>query len=136
MSLPPSHQKQNLVFVVEDEGHIQRLLRIILEKNGYTVESAETGEEAVAILEQGLEPDLVLLDIVMPGIDGIEVLEKIRRMDKVKQVKVILLTSMSQQDIVIKGAKLGVKDFIAKPFQPKEFMRRISPILPVKDQKD
>ncbi|MDD9951326.1 MAG: response regulator [Zetaproteobacteria bacterium] len=127
-----SHEEQlnNRILVVEDEAHIQRLLRIILEKHGYHVESAETGEEAVAVLQTGPRPNLILLDIMMPGMDGIEVLEKIREMKPLREVDVVMLTSMSQQDMVIKGARLGVKDFIAKPFQPKEFIRRISPILP------
>lgn len=114
------------VLVVEDEIHIQRLIKLVLEKNGFTVDAVGTGEDALNFLNTADPlPDLVLLDILMPGIDGLSVLRAIKANNNHKGIPVVMLTALAQEQVVLQGIKLGAKDYIRKPFHPTELVKRL-----------
>ena len=114
------------ILIVEDELHIQKLVKIILEKNSYQVSTASSGEEALEKLEvEKINPDLVLLDIMMPGIDGLQVLKKMKSNELTKNIMVVMLTALSQENVVIQGIKSGAKGYIRKPFHPKDLVERV-----------
>jgi two-component system phosphate regulon response regulator PhoB len=123
------------ILIVEDEIHIQRLITMMLERDGYVVETVSSGEEGLTKLYSGTTlPDLVLLDIMMPGIDGIAVLRAIKANSRTKAVPVVMLTALAEEGIIIQGAKLGIKDYIRKPFHPQELVERVRKNLePVKN---
>ena len=114
------------ILVVEDEIHIQRLIKLVLEKHAYVVESVGTGEDALEYLLKHEKPDLILLDIMMPGIDGLQVLRKIKGNADHRDIPVVMLTALAQENVVIQGIKLGAKDYIRKPFHPAELVKRLS----------
>jgi len=119
-----------MVLVVEDEVHIQRLIKLVLEKSGYVVELANTGEEALERLKKAPAPSLILLDILMPGIDGLSVLKAIRAQASIREVPVVMLTALAQENVVLQGIKLGANDYIRKPFNPAELVKRLGKHLP------
>ena len=116
------------ILVVEDEVHIQRLLQMVLEKAGYEVHLASNGEDGLKKVAE-ISPDLVLLDIMMPGIDGMQVLRSMKSSGATKDIPVIMLTALAQENMVVQGAQLGVKDYLRKPFHPKKLLERVAKIL-------
>lgn len=119
------------ILVVEDEVHIQRLTRVVLEKSGHTVSCASSGEDALKLLEAPSAeiPDLILLDIMMAGIDGLQVLRTIKQAPHTNKIPVIMLTAIAQESVVLKGVQLGAKDYIRKPFHPTDLLDRINRLL-------
>mgnify|MGYP003536855358 FL=1 len=113
------------VLIVDDEDRIRRLLKMYLEREGYTVEEAENGEEAVA---KAFEKDYhcILLDIMMPEKDGLEVCAEIREK---KMTPIILLTAKGEEANRVQGFELGADDYIVKPFSPREVVLRVKAIL-------
>jgi DNA-binding response OmpR family regulator len=119
------------VLVVEDEIHIQKLIKLILEKNKFEVDTVGSGEDALKYLDSAeKKPDLVLLDIMMPGIDGLQVLRTVKANSALKHIPVVMLTALAQESVVLQGIKLGAKDYIRKPFHPGELAKRIAKHLP------
>jgi DNA-binding response OmpR family regulator len=116
--------KQN-IFIVEDERPIARVLQVYLQQAGYEVELAADGEAALEAFAQN-RYDLVLLDLMLPGIDGWTVLEEIR---KQSSCPVIMLTASGAVKDRIKGFKQGADDYIPKPFDPEEVLARIQAVL-------
>lgn len=110
------------VLIADDESEIRRLLRLYLEKDGYQVIEAEDGLQAAKLITEK-EFDLVLLDIMMPGMDGYQVLRKIRERSN---IPVMILSAKSQDVDKILGLDLGADDYLAKPFNPLEAMARIN----------
>jgi two-component system response regulator AtoC len=106
------------ILLVDDEPGMLRYIKTLLEVDDYKVETATTGEEALALVEKGLQPDLVLLDVLMPGIDGLETLEQLRRARP--GVKVVMLSCVSDTRKVVHAMKLGAQDYLTKPFQKAE----------------
>jgi len=117
------------ILIVDDEEHILELLRYNLEINSYKVEQADTGEKALEILEKDSSIDLVVLDWMLPGIDGIEVLKRIKLNPKLKQKPVIMLTAKSDEFDTVLGLELGADDYLSKPFSIRELLARIKVIL-------
>jgi len=111
------------ILLVDDEPGMLRYIRTLLEVDDYKVETATTGEEALQHLEKGLLPDLVLLDVLMPGIDGIETLEKLRQ--KRPGLKVVMLSCVNDTRKVVQAMRLGAQDYLTKPFQKAELDRVI-----------
>lgn len=114
------------ILVVEDEVHIQRLIQLVLEKHGHKVEAVSSGEDALKRLSELPKPDLVLLDILMPGIDGLTVLRTMKANAAMKDLPVVMLTALAQENVVLQGIKLGAKDYVRKPFHPTELVKRLS----------
>jgi DNA-binding NtrC family response regulator len=106
------------ILLVDDEPGMLRYIRTLLEVEEYKVETATTGEEALLAIEKGLVPDLVLLDVLMPGIDGLETLEKLRQARP--NIKVVMLSCVSDTRKVVQAMKLGAQDYLTKPFQKAE----------------
>jgi DNA-binding response OmpR family regulator len=113
------------VLVVEDDRNIAQLLQIYLEKEGYAVTIAEDGNQGLAKF-QAIKPDLVLLDVMMPGMDGWAVCKAIRTES---QVPIIMLTAKSQTDDKVQGLRAGADDYVTKPFEMKEVLARIEAVL-------
>src|SRR5205807_5393418 len=106
------------ILLVDDEPGMQRYIRTLLEIDDHQVESASTGEEALQKVENGLEPNLVLLDLLMPGIDGLEPLEGLRKLQP--NIKVVMLSCVNDTKKVVQAIRLGAVDYITKPFQKAE----------------
>jgi DNA-binding response OmpR family regulator len=113
------------VLVVDDEPHIRDVLRGYLEADGFAVSEAADGEAAVRQLHQDA-PDLVLLDVMLPGIDGLEVLRQVRTFS---DVYVILVTARAEEVDKLVGLGVGADDYVTKPFSPREVAARVKAVL-------
>lgn len=116
------------ILVVDDEEHILELIEYNLMLDGFSVLKATNGEKALALLQKE-QVDLVLLDVMMEGLDGFEVLKRIRRMENLADLPVILLTAKSEEGDKVQGLELGADDYIAKPFSLRELTARIKAVL-------
>jgi DNA-binding response OmpR family regulator len=112
------------ILVVDDEERMVRFIRMNLEHDGFQVAEAHNGKEAIDKMRD--TPDLVLLDVMMPDIDGFEVLETIRQ---VSSVPIIMLTAKGEEDDRVRGLELGADDYITKPFSPRELVSRVKAVL-------
>ncbi|NGQ94624.1 response regulator transcription factor [Brevibacillus sp. SYP-B805] len=113
------------ILVVDDEERIRRLLRMYLERENFEIEEAEDGEQAVAIaLEEDF--DIILLDIMLPGMDGMEVCQRIREH---KATPIIMLTAKGEETNRVHGFEAGADDYVVKPFSPREVVYRVKAIL-------
>jgi class 3 adenylate cyclase len=126
---------QAKVLVVDDTPHNVKLLTDLLGVKGYAVASAATGEEALAKLA-GEKPDLVLLDIMMPGLSGYEVCQRIRANPETALLPVVLVTSLDPQQERVKGIEAGADDFLSKPINQPELFARVRSLLRVKSLQD
>src|SRR5436305_4009564 len=106
------------ILLVDDEPGMQRYIKTLIEIDDHHVETASTGEQAVELVQNGMEPNLVLLDLLMPGIDGLETLEKLRKLQP--NVKVVMLSCVNDTKKVVQAIRLGAVDYITKPFQKAE----------------
>ena len=106
------------ILLVDDEPGMLRYIRTLLEVDDHKVETATTGEEAIEKMQKGLKPDLVLLDLLMPGIDGLQTLEQLRQIQP--GVKVVMLSCVSDTRKVVQAIRLGAQDYLTKPFQKAE----------------
>ncbi len=109
-----------------------RYIRTLLEVDGHKVETASTGEEAVERIQKGMHPDLVLLDLLMPGIDGLQTLEQIRQIQS--GIKVVMLSCVSDTRKVVQAIRLGAQDYLTKPFQKAELDKVIDQCLGTNQQ--
>ncbi|GIP37508.1 transcriptional regulatory protein ResD [Paenibacillus sp. J31TS4] len=113
------------ILVVDDEERIRRLLRMYLEKEGYEIEEAENGEMALQ-KATAQDFDLILLDLMLPGMDGIEVCTRLRQS---KATPVIMLTAKGEEANRVQGFEVGADDYVVKPFSPREVIYRVKAIL-------
>lgn len=113
------------ILVVDDEERIRRLLKMYLEKENYIIEEAEDGETA---LRKALEKDydLILLDVMLPGMDGVEMCQRLRQ---TKSTPVIMLTAKGEETNRVSGFEVGADDYVVKPFSPREVIYRVKAIL-------
>ncbi len=123
------------ILVVEDEKDIARMLEYNLEKEGFRVLSASDGEDALDLAGRE-RPDLVILDLMLPGIDGLEVCKTLKGESKTSLIPVIMLTAKSQESDKIVGLELGADDYVTKPFSPRELIARIKAVLRRIKEKD
>ena len=117
------------VLVVEDNSIIVTLLRHLLERRGYVVETAVDGREALARL-QGEPPGLVLLDVMLPYTDGFEIIRQMRSIPSWSSVPVIMLTAKAQERNVVRALDAGANDYVIKPFKPEELAARVRRFFP------
>ncbi len=122
------HRMTHHVLVVDDEPDITALVAYHLAKAGYQVTTAANGPEAIRVAEEQA-PDLVVLDLMLPGLSGYEVLESLRRRPETQDVGVILLTARKEEADRIKGLSLGADDYLMKPFSPPELVLRVGAVL-------
>ena len=116
------------VLVVEDEEDIMEVIRFNLEKEGYEVHQALSGEKALQVIENNL-PSLVLLDLMLPGINGIDLCRIFKQNDRTKAIPVIMLTAKSEDADIVAGLEMGAEDYITKPFSPRVLVARVRTIL-------
>ena len=117
--------EKKLILIVDDEPRMIKFIRLNLELEGYRVSEASNGLEALDKVRKEL-PDLVLLDVMMPEMDGFEALERIR---EVSNVPVIMLTVKAEEEDKVRGLELGADDYVTKPFSPRELSSRIKAVL-------
>ncbi|WP_296969217.1 response regulator [Tepidanaerobacter sp. EBM-38] len=115
------------ILIVDDAAFMRMMIKDILTKNGYEVSGeAENGVVAVKMYDE-LKPDLVIMDITMPEMDGIEAVKKIKAMDS--SAKIIMCSAMGQQAMVIDAIQAGARDFVVKPFQPERVIEAVKKAL-------
>nr|WP_285890531.1 response regulator transcription factor [Halalkalibacter oceani] len=112
--------------IVDDEIKMQTLISLCIKSAEFKVEKASTGEEAIQLLEMQAF-NLILLDIMMPGMDGFEVLKQVKQ--KEITVPVIILSALGETDQIVEGLNLGAYDYVTKPFEPKELVARVHSVL-------
>ena len=116
------------ILIIEDEIDIANLVGFNFERNGYSVDIAHDGREGLEKILKN-QPDLVILDLMLPEIDGYKILKKMQRDTRSHSIPVIMLTAKSQIDDRLKGLELGADDYITKPFSPKELILRAQALL-------
>jgi len=119
---------QLTVLTIDDEEHILELLKYNLEKNGFNVVQALSGEEGLKLLET-TKVDLIILDLMLPGIDGLDVLRRIRATRELLDIPVIMLTAKSEEIDTVLGLEMGADDYISKPFGSHELTARIKAVV-------
>jgi two-component system, OmpR family, alkaline phosphatase synthesis response regulator PhoP len=126
-SLGEKMDQKKKVLIVEDEKKLMKLITFHLVTSGYDVLCADDGLEALEICEAG--PDLIILDILLPGLDGWEVCRRLRQNPRTKHIPVIVLTALAEVKDKLKGFELGADDYVTKPFSPRELLVRIKRVL-------
>jgi len=116
------------ILVVDDEKDILELVRYSLDRNGYQIEMAISGEGALAKTRRKI-PDLIILDLMLPGIDGLEVCRRLKSDGKTERVPIIMLTAKSEEADVVTGLELGAEDYVTKPFSPRVLIARVRRLL-------
>jgi len=117
-----------LVLAADDDQLIRELIQFRLERSGYEVVTASDGDEALRLARERL-PDLAVLDVMMPGLDGYEVTRQLRADEATSRIPVILLTARVQEADVAQGFEAGADDYLTKPFSPQELRARVQAIL-------
>jgi two-component system phosphate regulon response regulator PhoB len=117
-----------LVLIVEDEAALMTMLRYNLEKQGFRVEEAGDGEEALARINE-LKPDMVLLDWMLPHLSGIEVCRQIRRRPATRELPVIMITARSEDQDAVRGLNTGADDYVTKPFSTEALVARMRALM-------
>jgi two-component system alkaline phosphatase synthesis response regulator PhoP len=118
------------ILIVEDEESIQRVARAYLEQEGFRVLQAENGNDVLDMVRQN-EPDLVILDLMLPGMDGMEVAARLRQES---EIFILILTARSEEADRVAGLRIGADDYMTKPFSPRELVARVQAILRRKRQ--
>jgi two-component system alkaline phosphatase synthesis response regulator PhoP len=116
------------ILVVEDEEDVLELVRYNLGKNGYKVETAMSGEEALQKAMR-INPDLILLDLMLPTVDGLEVCRKVKNDPRTQHVPVVMLTAKGEEADIVTGLEMGADDYVTKPFSPRVLMARVKAVL-------
>lgn len=124
-----------LILITDDNARNLQVLGKMIKNEGYNVAAVTSGEEALDFVDKRL-PDLILLDIMMPGIDGYEVCERLKENETTKEIPVIFISALDQQENKLKGFEMGGIDFVTKPFQEQEVLARIKTHLELKTAKE
>jgi two-component system alkaline phosphatase synthesis response regulator PhoP len=116
------------ILVADDEPALLRLLEFVLGRRGYIIQGVTNGNAAIEVLKTE-SPDLVILDVMMPGLDGYEVLTFIRETPRLEGLPVVMLTARAQLDDIQRGLTLGADAYLAKPFDPEELLSVVESLL-------
>jgi len=116
------------ILIVEDEKDIREMVRYNLQKEGYTASVAQNGYDGVSLAKKE-RPDLVILDLMLPDIDGFEVCRLLKKNEITNQIPIIMLTAKSREADRVAGLELGADDYVTKPFSPRELVARIRAVL-------
>lgn len=116
------------ILVVEDEENIQELIQYNLAKEGYQVSCVPSGEKGLEAARSG-NPDLVLLDLMLPGLDGLDVCKELKRDAATQGIAVIMVTAKGDETDIVTGLELGADDYVVKPFSPKVLLSRVKAVL-------
>jgi two-component system phosphate regulon response regulator PhoB len=123
------------VLIVEDEEHIQELVTYNLNREGYQTRGVTSGEEAL-VATRSDKPDLVLLDLMLPGLDGLEICRRLKAGPDTQHIPIIMLTAKGEESDIVVGLELGADDYVTKPFSPKILMARIHAVLRRKSREE
>ena len=123
------------ILIVDDEEDILELLRYNLTKDGYNLIEARTGEEALRLAVEA-NPQLMILDLMLPGIDGLEVCRRLKNNPATKGIQIIMLTAKSDEADIVVGLEFGADDYIVKPFSPRVLNARVKAVLRRPQEKD
>lgn len=115
----------SLIFIVDDDPDVRDLVEYKLVQNGHDVLCATNGQDALRLVPEVM-PELLLLDVMMPGISGFDVLETLRADESTRALPIIMLTAKAQEADTDRGFTLGANDYVLKPFSPRELMSRVS----------
>ncbi|MBA3010988.1 MAG: response regulator transcription factor [Proteobacteria bacterium] len=116
------------ILIVDDEEDIIELIKYNLKNEGYAILTAMTGEAAIKTAKHS-RPDLIVLDLMLPGIDGLEVTRHLKKNDDTMDIPIVMVTAKGEESDVVTGLELGANDYLSKPFSPKELIARIRAIL-------
>jgi len=116
------------ILIIEDEEDIIELVKYNLEKEGFKVHSAEDGEEGMRVANN-LKPDLIILDLMLPAIDGLEVAKRMKKSDILSHIPIVMLTAKGEETDIVVGLEVGADDYIVKPFSPKILISRVKSVL-------
>ena len=123
------------ILIVDDEEDILELIRYNLDKEGFDVVCAENGEKCLDLVASH-SPELIVLDLMLPGIDGLDVCKKLKNNPKTQFIPIIMLTAKSTESDIVVGLELGADDYVIKPFSPRVLIARIKSVLRRNDQTD
>lgn len=123
------------ILIIEDDEDIQELLRFNLSKEGYRVSGAFTGTEGITKAKEG-KPDLIILDRMLPGMEGLDVCKELKRTPELVNTPIIMLTAKGEDSDVVAGLELGADDYVTKPFSPKVLIARIRSVLRRQESED
>jgi DNA-binding response OmpR family regulator len=126
--IEPAPERRPLVLVADDDEDILTLVAFRLERSGCDVVKARNGDEALRLAGE-LVPDLAVLDVMMPGLDGYEVTRALRRADRTRELPVILLTARAEEADVARGMAAGADDYVRKPFDARDLRERVERLL-------
>jgi two-component system alkaline phosphatase synthesis response regulator PhoP len=126
--IPMTKKAKGLILAIDDEPDILEMLKFNVEREGYTFVPAESGESAIEKLES-VQPSLILLDLMLPGQDGLEIAKTIRGNNKTAHIPIIMLTAKKEESDEVIGLELGADDYVAKPFSPRVLLARIKNVL-------
>lgn len=116
------------ILIIEDEEDIRELVRYNLKREKFTILEAETGEEGLLSAERD-QPDLILLDLMLPGKDGMQVCRELKQNDRTRGIPVVMMTAKGEESDIVAGLELGAEDYIVKPFSPKVLVARVKAVL-------
>jgi two-component system alkaline phosphatase synthesis response regulator PhoP len=126
--IKPPHMQEDVILVIEDEEDIRELIRYNLVKEGYVVLTANSGEEGLRTA-RAVKPKLVVLDLMLPGIDGLQLCREMKSDAVLRDIPVVMVTARGEEHDVVSGLELGADDYISKPFSPKVLLARIKTVL-------
>jgi two-component system phosphate regulon response regulator PhoB len=127
-SAKPAAMTRERILVVDDEEDLLELVNYNLSKEGYRVRCVATGEEALAEARQTL-PDLIVLDLLLPAVDGLEVCRRLKADSRTQHIPIIMLTAKGEESDMVAGLELGADDYITKPFSPRVLLARVKTVL-------
>ena len=120
--------KKELIVVVEDEADIREVLVYNLKREGYRVVSAPDGEQGLKMIQEKI-PDLVLLDLMLPGLDGLKICRRLKDDDQTGSIPIVMVSARGEESDIVLGLELGADDYITKPFSTRELLARINAVL-------
>jgi len=124
-SKEPEASETLSVFLVEDDEIISNIVCHLMKKQGYDIQKADDGKKAIDMIETLPPPNLAILDIMLPYVDGFELIKKIRENENWKDVPILMLTSKAQEEDIARAFTTGANDYVSKPFQSKELLARV-----------
>ena len=131
----PAMERKARILVVDDEHDILELIRYNLSREGYHLTCVDNGEKALTEAKAG-QPDVILLDLMLPGVDGLEVCRILKASRETSQIPIIMLTAKTEEVDIVTGLELGADDYVTKPFSPRVLLARVRTILRRKNQSE
>lgn len=116
------------ILIIEDEEDIRELVRYNLKREQFEVSEAESGEKGLTVAARG-KPDLILLDLMLPGKDGMQICRELKQNEETRDIPVVMMTARGEESDIVAGLELGAEDYIVKPFSPKVLVARVKAVL-------